>query len=518
MNIGFINSLTGDFITHRDFLPLKDENGNIVAGGAVGVLTKQSFGSLVILELIDADRLPPEGIRRLLENNPGRLEAINVPQCFVFEVFIFSGSPGEETLKIIDEGQYHRTMARKHVKCLTVDLGAGTLQKHYKVPANDFGISAAIAARLGGKAGDAPADVPIEEVVRKREEERKISYRAKTPFLTYALIAVNILVAGLIYLYSMRSGQSYSDLLTVFGAKVNSSIMNGEYWRLITPVFLHSGTVHLLINCYSLYVIGITVERVFGHLKFALIYFFAGLMGCIFSFMFSINPGVGASGAIFGLMGALLFFGLERPALFRAYFGYSVIATIVVNLAYGFSRSGIDNYAHLGGLVGGFFATGAVNAAAARKWYLNRFLYLLLALAIAGGGLYYGFTNGNNLSLGGRLGEIQGYIDSSNFSEAERIAEDTLRARPLDREVKASLLRGALIAEAMAGKPEEALQHARELTEVNPGDGHYFSAMVYYDMKRYEDAKAELLKAKELKARFTDIDEMLKDLEALTAG
>lgn len=516
MNVGFINSLTGDFITRRDFMPLKDENGNIVAGGAVGVLVKQSYGSLVILELIDADRLSPEEMDRLLENNAKKLEAINAAQCFIFEVFIFGGRPGEEKLEIIDRGQLHNVLPKKYIKCLTVDLEARVLRKHYRVPASDFGISAAITERLDGEAGDIPGDVPIEEIVRKREEERRISYRAKTPFLTYALIAVNILVAGLIYLYALQSGKRYDALLSVFGAKVNASIMAGEYWRLITPVFLHSGLVHLLINCYSLYVVGVTVEKVYGHLKFAVIYFFAGLMGSIFSFMFSIHNGVGASGAIFGLMGALLYFGLQKPSLFRSYFGYSVITTIVINLAYGFSNAGIDNFAHMGGLVGGFFATGAVNGTAARKWYLNRLLYLLLALAIAGGGLYYGFTSGNNLSLG-KLEVIQDYINNSKFGEAEKTAEDALGAGPANKEIRSGLLRGALVAETMEEKFSEALQHAGELKNIDPGDGYYFSGIVYYYMGKYDEAKTELLRAKELNAGYSSIDELLKNIESLSA-
>ena len=515
MKEGFIHSLMGDFITRKDFMPLKDEAGNIVAGDIVSILTKQSFGSLVILELIDADRLSVENISAILEGNAKRLDGINAAQCYVFEVFIFDGEPEAEKRKIMDDGQLHRTVSKKYIKCLSVNLEDKALMKYYKVPVSDFGISGTITQRLEGKAEAVLYQGQLEDIVRKREEERRIEYRAEKPLLTYALIAVNILVYGLLYLYSMQSGKSYEQLLSVFGSKINSNIINGEYWRFITPIFLHANLVHLLINCYSLYVVGVTVEKIFGHARFLVIYLFAGLLGNLFSFMFSINPAVGASGAIFGLMGALLYFGLERPALFKAYFGYSVVATIVINLFYGFSNSGIDNYAHMGGLLGGFLASGALKVSMIRKWYLNRLLYVLVALAIAAGGLLYGFNNGNNLALG-KLDKIQTLINNKSYSEAEKTAEDILAARPANKDIRSGVLRAAILAEASSGKLDESLQHALQMIEIDPPNGHYFAGLVYYDLKKYDESKRELLAAKELNAPYTNIDELLSSLEGLT--
>lgn len=470
MKEGFIHPLMGDFVTRKDFTPLRDEAGNITAGDIVSILTKQSFGSLVILELIDADRLPAENISAMLEDNAKRIDGINAAQCYVFEVFIFDGEPDAEKLRIIDEGQLHRTMSKKYIKCISVNLGDKELVRYFKAPVSDFGISGTIIERLEGKAGPVPYQGQLEDIVRKREEERRIEYRAEKPLLTYALISINIIVYGLLYLYSMQSGKSYNQLLSIFGSKINSNIINGEYWRFITPILLHANLVHLLINCYSLYAVGVAVEKIFGHARFLVIYLFAGLLGNIFSFMFSINPAVGASGAIFGLMGALLYFGLERPALFKAYFGYSVVATIVINLFYGFSNAGIDNFAHMGGLLGGFLAAGTVKISKQRKWYLSRPLYVFAALAIAAGGLLYGFTNGNNLALA-RLDKIQTLINNKNYSEAERTAENVLAARPANRDIKSVVLRAALLAEASSGKLDESLNHALQMTEIDPLTG-----------------------------------------------
>ncbi len=516
MKEGFIRSLVGDFITRKDFMPLRDEAGSIVTGDVVSILTKQAFGSLVILELIDADRLSAENISAILGGNAERLDAINAAQSYVFEVFVFNGRPEEEKLKVIEDGQLHRTMQKKYIKCFSVSLEDKAVVKYFNAPVSDFGISATVKARLEGKAGTSEYQGRLEDIVQKREEERRITYRARTPFLTYALIAVNIAVYGLLYLYSMQSGQSYGQLLSIFGAKINSNIVNGEYWRLITPIFLHANLVHLLINCYSLYAVGVTVEKVFGHGRFAAIYFFAGILGNICSFMFSPNSAVGASGAIFGLLGALLYFGLERPALFKAYFGYGVITTIIINLFYGFSNSGIDNYAHMGGLLGGFLASGAVKASGAGKWYLSRLLYVPLALAVAAGGLFYGFNSGNNAALAG-LDKIQAYLDNKNYGEAEKMAESIIIAEPLNRDIKSDAFRYLILAEAYSGKIDESLEHALQMIKVDPPSGHYFAGVIYYDLKRYDDAKRELQSAKELKAPYSNIDELLSNIGGLTA-
>lgn len=151
-----------------------------------------------------------------------------------------------------------------------------------------------------------------------------------------------------------------SDVLRLLGWKENLLIMQGEYWRLLTATFLHGNLLHILFNGYALYLLGQEVERVFGASRFLATYFLAGLSGSIASYALSVQPSVGASGAIFGLIGALsIFYYLNRQVLGDA--GRSQLqsmATIVVlNLLIGFGGQGvIDNFAHIGGLIGGAIA------------------------------------------------------------------------------------------------------------------------------------------------------------------
>ena len=149
-------------------------------------------------------------------------------------------------------------------------------------------------------------------------------------------------------------GSTNGSTLLKYGANLDVLVKEGEYYRLFTCMFLHIGIMHLACNMYSLYVVGREVESLFGKIKYIIIYVLSGIFGSIMSIAFTHNTiSAGASGAIFGLLGALLYFGIH----YRTYLGEaikrSVIPIIVVNLLIGFFSEGIDLAAHIGGLVGG---------------------------------------------------------------------------------------------------------------------------------------------------------------------
>ena len=135
-----------------------------------------------------------------------------------------------------------------------------------------------------------------------------------------------------------------------------------QVWRFVSAIFLHWSLLHLAVNMYSLFILGTQVETFMGKVKFLAIYLISGICGCLLSCVVNDNVlSAGASGAIFGLMGCLLYFGYY----YRNYLGSSLISQILpiiaINLIIGFMPgSNIDNFAHIGGLVGGFFATMAV--------------------------------------------------------------------------------------------------------------------------------------------------------------
>jgi membrane associated rhomboid family serine protease len=153
----------------------------------------------------------------------------------------------------------------------------------------------------------------------------------------------------------LAGGSENTSVLVSFGAKVDPLIAQGEIWRLLTPAFLHIGFLHLLINTISLLTLGSSAETLFGHVRFAAIYMVSAISGSVLSFLLSPAISAGASGAIFGLGGALAVYyyrrrndgTVERNKL------ANILFTLGLNLVYGLFAPGIDFWGHVGGLLGG---------------------------------------------------------------------------------------------------------------------------------------------------------------------
>lgn len=182
-----------------------------------------------------------------------------------------------------------------------------------------------------------------------------------TPRAVWVLLAINIAVFAIPTLLQMIGvridGIPINDYVLDLGAKSNAAIkQNGEYYRMISAMFLHAGLLHIGFNAYALYVLGPEAERLYGTRRFLALYFIAGLAGSIASYALTPNDGVGASGAIFGLIGGLASFYYASRRLLgdiaRRQIG-SLVTVIMINLFIGFSSQLIDNSAHIGGLVGG---------------------------------------------------------------------------------------------------------------------------------------------------------------------
>jgi len=178
----------------------------------------------------------------------------------------------------------------------------------------------------------------------------------RVPYVTYTILGITIVI----YLAQMLSEALLgTDLPAIFGMKINELIIQGELWRLFTPALLHGSILHIGFNMYALLVIGSGLERFFGPGRYLLLYLAGAFAGNVFSFLLSPNPSLGASTAVFGLLGAQgiflyrhrdLFGGQARAAL------QNVITIAVINFIIGL-QPGIDNWGHLGGLLGGLIFT-----------------------------------------------------------------------------------------------------------------------------------------------------------------
>lgn len=189
--------------------------------------------------------------------------------------------------------------------------------------------------------------VKITEDIAKKNEQENIKneelFKKKKPYVTYFLMAINIFI----WLLCMADYNIVNKLFL-------PANLSHEYYRIITATFTHYSIIHLLCNMYALYIIGSQIEGFYGKTKYLLIYLFSGITGSLLSLTFLTDGGtIGASGSIFGLLGALLVFGYHYRVYLGTTLNSQIIPIILLNLSLGFVINGIDNAAHIGGLIGG---------------------------------------------------------------------------------------------------------------------------------------------------------------------
>lgn len=238
---------------------------------------------------------------------------------------------------------------------------------------------------------------------------------ARAVFTRPASFTIIFIVANVFVFLLMTQGNAASIwepsalMLAAFGAKFNSLINAGQWWRFVTPMFLHIGVIHLLVNMYGLFMLGPYVEKLYGSAKFVVFWVVAGACGVAASYFASSyqmhggllgrflfrggdGPSAGASGALFGLIGVLFVFGIkfrhELPEELKRAFGTGMLPTILLNLFIGYTIPFIDNAAHLGGLIAGAALALVIdykrpNEARGAAFVWNLLQLALLALVVA---------------------------------------------------------------------------------------------------------------------------------------
>lgn len=210
---------------------------------------------------------------------------------------------------------------------------------------------------------------------RKNKKMEKI-FSSKKPIVTWIIIALCIIM----FFVSSMGYDTYT--LVKYGANFSGLVRNGELYRLVTYMFLHAGIVHIGLNMYSLYIVGPRVEDFFGKWKYALIYFISGICGGLLSIGVTPNVvSVGASGAIFGLFGALIYFGYNYRGYIGAMIRSQVVPIVIYNLFMGLFIPGIDMWGHVGGLIGGILTANMVGTIENKKYNISNIILLVVYMA-----------------------------------------------------------------------------------------------------------------------------------------
>ncbi|WP_339165629.1 rhomboid family intramembrane serine protease [Siminovitchia sp. FSL W7-1587] len=339
---------------------------------------------------------------------------------------------------------------------------------------------------------------------REQEREERALFEFGKPFFTYLFIAVQIFM---FFLVEIKGGSTNVQTLIRFGAKYNPLILSGEWWRFFTPIFLHIGILHLIMNTLALFYLGTAVERIFGRLRFLWIYLFSGFTGSVASFLFTDNLSAGASGAIFGCFGALLYIGVMNTQLFFRTIGTNVLFLIGINLVFGFTVPGIDNAGHIGGLVGGFLATGVVHFPKKRKW-ATQFLFLVIAAIAVTLALYGGYHADRADVINARAKK---QIENREFESAYDMLSQSISQGKGDAVTYFQLA----YTEIQFHKMEDAKKHLQKAIELEPhfSEAHFNLALLYYDEGNLELAKEHAAKVEKVgdEQKFQDFIDKLEE-------
>lgn len=354
-----------------------------------------------------------------------------------------------------------------------------------------------------------------------------VSYRLplSRPIVTWILLAIILLVFAA---ETVAGGSADTEVLVRLGAKVTPLIAAGEYWRLLTSMFLHIGIMHLAFNAYALVVLGTELERLYGPVRFLAIYLLSGLFGSLASYAFSYNLAAGASGAIFGLIGALAAFFLVHRERLGAY-GRTRLANIAflvaVNLFFGFTQRGIDNLAHIGGLLSGL----ALGWALVPRYQLDpvrpeivdrnqpQRYWPALAVAVVllvGGTALATFFHQDSAST--HLFRAQQAIEQEAWAEAAAEFEQALDGNPDLADISTYFYLGlAYNYLGELAKAAEAYEAALEL-DARHGPTIWNLALTYLDLEQYARSRSLFETYRELKpAETLEVQPYLEELDRL---
>jgi rhomboid protease GluP len=347
-----------------------------------------------------------------------------------------------------------------------------------------------------------PEARPLGEAPGPQPQRVAVRLPLHRPIVTWVLLAV---IVAVFLVETLLGGSTDTGVLIRMGAKSTPLIAAGEYWRLFTSMFLHVGVMHLAFNGYALFVIGIELERLLGPGRFLSVYLLSGLFGSLASYAFSDSLAAGASGAIFGIIGAQAAFFLvhrERLGTWGTRRLGNIALILVLNLVWGFSQPGrIDNLAHVGGLLAGValgwvlaprYELDPVRMKVVDSNHLGRYwpaLGLSVLLLLGGTALV---TAGYRDSPRSHLYRGLQAIEQEQWDEAAAELEQALALDPSLADASVYFRLG--LARNYLEQPEAAIAAYEKALELDPDQAasHWNLAMTYLELERYADARASL--------------------------
>ncbi|MDF2606173.1 MAG: serine protease of Rhomboid family [Bacillales bacterium] len=325
---------------------------------------------------------------------------------------------------------------------------------------------------------------------RKKNYSNSIINYSK-PFFTYVLL---IVIVGVFFIVEKGDSTNINNLID-YGAKFNPLIIQGEWSRFITPIFLHIGITHLIMNSIALYFVGPDVEKIYGKVRFLIIFFISGILGVLASFIFSKGVSAGASGAIFGLFGALLYFSQRHSRILNKGYKLNIVGLVIANIIFGFTVDGIDQAAHIGGLVGGYLCSLAVRLPNDKRPALQSVTMISLSVIFAIG-LSLGFKVNNNSSENLYL-LSEYYVKKENYSKAYNLITENIN-KVENPNSELYFILGYV--EVKQNNLADALDHFKMAVKLDEdNDTAYFNlALISLELRNVEEAYDYITKAEDI--------------------
>jgi membrane associated rhomboid family serine protease len=502
----YIDQLRYWLITSKEYQKLPMEGLNSAHASVLPgeYLYRIDGNDLFLLKLVPADGLSLEEIDNTQQLEFSKLEGLRENNNFNFAhqviIYIFSQSVSFETVENIQASKQVSALSRCYLLPWIVDLEQQRTTVHKGLPLGNFGL-------LGqGSPLEAPklthnTDNQYSLATTVEEKDTVIRTKAR-PSITYAIMAICVAMAVVsVYMGAYTVYSADPVVMTELGAKANDLVAAGQFWRLFSSVFLHLGLMHLAFNMVFLYTIGPGVESLFGKTRYVTIFVLAGLLGSIASFALTTAISAGASGALFGLLGAYLYFWLKEPKAGKQ-IGRAVVQLVAYNLLFGLLVKVVDNWAHLGGLLGGFLAAVIIGLPGEKRKMLGRIASALLFSALVLGGAWFGVFQESSpervaASVQRQAAEAKYLVLKKNdYAGAQQLLQQALKKQPNSMDVH-YLLGVTHLAQNHILEAKDHLEEAVRL-KADWSQSQYYLGYTYAQLGRKAEALVHFTEAVKL--------------------
>jgi rhomboid protease GluP len=485
-------------------------------------LIKNVRGEWHYIRITSVDYVQPESVERDIAESAKTMlkqkSQLNLQPVRALYLYVFRDTPSDEVKNRINNDPIRQTKQMQSYFGW-VDLEQGTYKLNTdSLPVKLDPLVDAIHSDEEALIEISDIQNEIDRVQEQREKHRKAWFGQSKPVWTYVLLAVNTVMFLLLSLYGSKSGEygfiegsSNIETLIQFGAKSAYHIIQGEWWRLATPVFLHIGVMHFVFNSIALIALGTLVEGVYGSKRFIPIYLLAGITGNVASFLFSDAPGAGASGAIFGAMGAMIYFVLNNKSAWTKAIGRDVIVLLGINIVIGFIHPSIDNYAHFGGLLGGFLVAAILGLPQKRWKPLPGLTAAIMLTTLLAGGYSYGVAEGQE-SVAYMKYELQQAVQKGDLQAAETILERMVRKEPDRPKIQFQLG----IVYLQKEKWQDSAEAFKRVTILDPdyADAFYYLGVIAYIQGNMDEATRQLQHVLQLNSDHIEAKELLAKIKS----